>query len=124
MGDIRTLFWNRKSQLELWFQSLNFSSLDFIRYTSFFAVGFLSGLFFKQWSKYIVLVSISVAIIFALLQGFSIVTINFTTIQKMTGLHNITNMKSAFVAALEIARHYKLEFSCSGLGFILGFKTG
>lgn len=124
MHSIKTLFWDKKSQLELWFHNLHFSSLDFIRFASFFTVGFLLGLFFKRWSKYIILVAVSLAIVLAMLQGFSIISINFTTIQRLTGLQNITNIQSIFLALVQITQKYTWELGCSGIGFIFGFKTG
>ena len=124
MQKMKMLFLGRKSQLELWFQSLHFNSLDFIRFTSFFVVGFLLGLFFKRWSKYIILVAISLSIVLGVLQGFSIITVNFSTVQKLTGLQGITNINSTVLAFVQIAQKYTWEFGCSGMGFIIGFKTG
>ena len=124
MHSIKSLFWAKKSQLELWFQKLHVSSLDFIRFASFFGVGFLLGLFFKRWSKYIILVAVSLGIVLAFMQGFSIITINFAAIQRLTGLQNITNMQTIFLAMIQIAQKYTWELSCSGIGFIIGFKTG
>ncbi len=124
MHTIKALFWEKKSQLEIWFQNLHFSSLDFIRFASFFGVGFLLGLFFKRWSKYIILVAMSLALVLAILQGFSIISINFTTIQRLTGLQSITNMQTIFLACIQTAHKYICELSCSGIGFIIGFKTG
>lgn len=124
MQNIKSLFWEKQSQLEVWFQKLNFSSLDFIRFISFFGIGFLGGLFFRRWSKYIIFIAISLAIILGLLQGFSIISINFAAIQRLTGLQNITDIHSMFLAFLEIAKKYKWELTCSGIGFIVGFKTG
>ena len=124
MQKMKISFWDKKSQLELWFQNLHLSSLDFIRFTSFFGVGFLLGLFFKRWSKYIILVAISLSIVLGILQGFSIITVNFSTIQKLTGLQGITNMNSAVIAFVQIAQKYTWEVGCSGIGFIIGFKTG
>lgn len=124
MQSIKMLFWEKKSQLEIWLHNLNFSSLDFIQFASCFGVGFLSGLFFKRWSKYIILVTLSLAILLSLLQGFSIIIINFATIQKLTGLQNITNLNGIFLACLQVAQKYRWELVCSGIGFIIGFKTG
>ncbi len=124
MHTIKALFWEKKSQLEIWFQNLHFSSLDFIRFATFFGVGFLLGLFFRRWSKYIILVAMSLALMFAVLQGFSIISINFITIQRLTGLQSITNMQSIFLVCIQTARNYIYELSCSGIGFIIGFKTG
>lgn len=124
MQKMKISFWDKKSQLELWFQNLHLSSLDFIRFTSFFGVGFLLGLFFKRWSKYIILVAISLSIVLGVLQGFSIITINFATIQRLTGLQGITNINSTVVAFVQIAQKHTWELGCSGMGFIIGFKTG
>lgn len=124
MYNIKTLFWEKKSQLEIWFHNLHFSSLDFIRFATFFGVGFLAGLLFKRWSKYIILVTVSLAIILATLHGFSIISINFATIQRLTGVQNIKNVQSMFLAFMKISHKYTGELGCSGIGFIVGFKTG
>lgn len=124
MQNIKMLFWEKKTQLELWFYNLHFNSLDFIRFTSYFGVGFLAGLFFKRWSKYIILVAISLAIVLGLLQGFSIISINFTTIQRLTGLQNITDLQSIFFALIKSSQKTSWELGCGGIGFIIGLKTG
>ena len=124
MQNIKMLVWDKKSQLEIWFTNLHLNSLDFIRFASFFGVGFLGGLFFKRWSKYIILVAMSLFIFLAILQGFSIITINFVIIARLTGLQNITNIQTMCVALMHIAQKYTWELGCSGIGFIIGFKTG
>jgi len=124
MEKFKIFFWEKKSQLEVWFSQLNISSLDVIRFASFFGVGFIAGLLFKRWSKYIILITLSCAMLLAVLQGFSIITINFTTIQRLTGLQSITNMQTIGVALFEKIKEYTWELGCSGMGFIIGFKTG
>jgi hypothetical protein len=124
MQNIKMLVWDKKSQLEIWFSHLQVNSLDFIRFASFFGVGFLGGLFFKRWSKYIILITMSLTIFLAILQGFSIITINFVTIARLTGLQSITNIQTMIMALIQIAQKYTWELSCSGIGFIIGFKTG
>ncbi len=124
MSNVKSLLWDRKSQLELWFRDLHFSSLDLIRYASCFGVGFISGLLFKRWSKYIIFIMVSVTIVLALLQGLSIITINFATIQKMTGLQNITTMGGIGLSLMQKSKQYAGELGCWGFGFIIGFKTG
>ena len=121
---IKSFFWAKKSQLEIWFSNLHISSLDVIRYASFFGVGFLLGLLFRKWSKYIILVTISLSLFLAILHGFSIISINFTTIQRLTGLQSITNIQSIFLACMQLAQKYVYELGCSGIGFLIGFKTG
>jgi len=124
MYNIKMLFFEKKSQLELWISSLNISSLDVIRSASFFGVGFLAGLLFKRWGKYIILISLAIVMTLAILQGFSIITVNFATIQRLTGFSNITNLQSMFLVAFDITKKYTWELGFSGIGFIFGFKTG
>lgn len=120
----KMLFFEKKSQLELWISSLHISSLDVIRYTSFFGVGFLSGLLFKRWGKYIIFILLSVVLILAMLESFSLITINFRAIQRLTGFSNITDLQSMCLVTIGITKKYTWELSCSGIGFIFGFKTG
>lgn len=124
MHNIKMLVWDKKSQLEIWLANLHLNSLDFIRFASFFSIGFLGGLFFKKWSKYIILVTMSLTLFLGVLQGFSIITINFATIARLTGLQSITNIQTMGMALMHTAHRYTWELSCSGIGFIIGFKTG
>ena len=124
MHKFKSIFLNKKSDLELWFSQLQLSSLDFIRYASFFCIGFIAGLIFKKWSKYIVFVAVIVSIALAILHGFSFITINFGVIQKTTGFQNINTFSDFCIVAYERVQKYSWELCCSGLGFIVGFKTG
>lgn len=124
MDSIKSVFWQKKSELQLWLENLHLSSLDFIRFASFFGVGFVLGLFFRRWSKYIILAVLSLSVVLAILQGFSIISINVVTIQKYTGVSNITNIQECSVALLSTMKKYMIELGCSGTGFIIGFKTG
>lgn len=124
MQGIKAMFWDKKSQLEIWFAHQNFSSLDFIRFASFFGIGFLTGLFFKRWSKYIILVLVSFSILFAILHGFSIITINFAMIERLTGFSNLKNAQGLLLALVQTTCNLRWELGCSGIGFIIGFKTG
>lgn len=124
MQNLKLLFWKKKSDFETWFKSLNLTSADFIRFVTCFGIGFLCGLIFKRCGKYVIFVPICVAIIFWLLHGFSIITINFGEIQKLTGIEDITDASSLFVMCMEIGKRYILELICSVIGFVIGFKTG
>lgn len=121
---MQLFFWEKKSQLELWFHNLDVHSIDVIRYASSFGVGFVAGMILKRWSKYIILGLVSLVLTLAVLQGFAIITINFLTIQRLMGLQNITNSQLLLVALQQTAQKYTWEMSCSGIGFIIGFKTG
>jgi len=121
---MKSLFWTKKTELQIWFDSLQLSSLDFIRYASSFGVGFLIGLLFKRWSKYIVLVSIALMFALAILQGFSIITINMNVISRMIGMQGATTIQNCFLIMVCAIKKYALELSCCSIGFIIGFKTG
>ncbi|MGZ6250627.1 MAG: FUN14 domain-containing protein [Candidatus Chromulinivorax sp.] len=124
MQKFKALFSQKKSELQIWFDNLHFSSVDFIRYISFFGVGFVFGLLFRRWSKYIIVALLSISLILTILHGFSIISINFVTIQKMTGIGNITNLQNMLAASIDLVQKYIYELGCSGIGFIIGFKTG
>ena len=124
MQNFKFFVWGKKSQIETWFANLHLNSLDFIRFASFFGIGFLCGLFFKKWSKYIIIVGLSVSIALAILQSCGCITINFATIGKLIGWKSITSMQEIFFALMTDAQKYSLELGCSGIGFMLGFKTG
>lgn len=121
---LKMLFFEKKSQLELWVSSLNISSLDVIRYASFFGISFLAGLLFKRWGKYIISISVIVVLILGMLASYSIIMINFPTIQKITGFSNITDLQSMCLVIINLIKQHTWELCCSVIGFILGFKTG
>jgi len=124
MHNLKAFAWERKSQFERWIDSLHLKSVDFIRFATVFGLGFLCGILMKRYAKYIVLVGVSLVIVLAVLQNFAIITINIAKIQKITGLQDITNLNNLLVALIVGAKQYALELSCSGVGFIFGFKTG
>jgi len=124
MHSLQAFTWDKKTQLEQWIDSLNVKSTDFIRLATSFGVGFLCGLLMKRYAKYIVFVGIALIIILAALHNFLIITINIGNIQKITGLQDITNLNNLLFALVVEAKKYTVELSCSGVGFILGFKTG
>ena len=50
--------------------------------------------------------------------------INIAKIQRITGLQDITNLGNVFLVLGQGIKKYALELGCSGVGFILGLKTG
>ena len=124
MRSFKAIAWEKKTQLESWLQSLNLKSSDFIRLASAFGIGFLCGLLVKRCCKYIVFIGISLAVLLAVLQNCAIITINVATIQRITGLQDITNLSNIFFVLTQESKKHALELSCSGVGFFLGFKTG
>lgn len=124
MHNFKAIALEKQTQLESWLHNLNLQSSDFIRFTCSFGVAFLCGLLVKRCCKYIVLTSVFVIITLAVLQNYAIITINVTTIQKITGLHDITNSSNLFFVLMQESKKHALELSCSGIGFFLGFKTG
>lgn len=117
-------FWHKKSQLELWFSQLHLSSLDCILYATFFGSGFLIGLLCKRWSKYIIGITLALIIMFAVLQALSIITINFSEIGRLMGARNVKNFKTMMNVLVHLVQHHISHISLSGIGFIIGFKTG
>ncbi|AXK60958.1 hypothetical protein [Candidatus Chromulinivorax destructor] len=124
MRNFKAAAFEKKNQLEIWLHDLNLKSSDFIRLACSFGIGFLFGLIVKRWCKYIVLITIFTIILLAVLQNCAIITINITTIQKITGLQGVTNLSNLFFALVQESKKHVLIFSCSGVGFFLGFKTG
>ena len=124
MQNIKSLFWKKKSDFEIWFKSLDLTSVDFIRFITFFGVGFLCGLMCKRCGKYVIFVPVCVAIVFALLHSFSIITINFGMIQKLTGIQDITDTTSLFLICVQVGKKYMMELISGVIGFFIGFKTG
>jgi uncharacterized membrane protein (Fun14 family) len=108
----------------LWFHNLNISSLDIVRCASYFGIGFIAGILCKRWSKYIILLSIFLAIMLALLHSLLIIKINFVKIQHLMGFENIKNIHALFIYVTNMLQKNAGEVSCSGIGFIIGFKTG
>lgn len=124
MRNFKATAFEKKNQLEILLRDLNLKSSDFIRLASSFGIGFLFGLIVKRWCRYIIVAFIFAIILLAILQNCAIITINITTIQKITGLQGVTNLSNLFFALVDESKKHALAFGCSGVGFFLGFKTG
>jgi len=124
MRNFKAFAWDKKTQLESWLYDLNLKSSDFIRLACAFGIGFLCGLLIKRCCKYIVLLGVSLTVFLAVLHSCAIISINVATIQRITGLQDITNLSNLFFVLVQESKKHVLELSCSGVGFFLGFKTG
>ena len=124
MHSFKAFALTKKTQLERWLCDLNLKSSDFIRLATAFGIGFLCGILIKRCFKYVVLVGVSFVILLAILQGFAVVTVNIATIQRFTGLQDITNLGNLFFVLMQGTKKYALELSSGSIGFILGLKTG
>jgi len=124
MDNFKTFVFGKKTQLERWICDLNLKSSDFIHAATAFGVGFLCGIFVRRCFKYIILIGISLVILLAILQSCALITFNIATIQKVTGLQDVTNLSSLFFVMTQETKKHAFELSSSGIGFIVGLKIG
>ncbi len=100
------------------FEKLNISSRDVIIYVSCLGIGFLAGVLFKRYGKWIVSITLAVVLALALLQYFEFITVHESNIKEFLGVQN-TQWCDALMAR---SKEYVMELGVVFVGLLVGFK--
>lgn len=117
---VETFYQIVHTYFEKFFEKLNISSRDVIIYVSCFGVGFLVGVLFKRYGKWIISISAAVVLALALLQYFDFITIHQDNIRLVLGLDDT----QGFDVLVERSKEYLIELGVVLVGLLLGFKLG
>ena len=113
-----------KQSVENFWSKLNITSSDIIQFVSCFGIGFLVGLFLKRYVKYFVIFVLLAVLLLAVLQHFTIVTINQGQIKALLGFSQTATFESIMQIVLVEIRKHAILIGCGMLGCLLGFKVG
>ena len=102
------------------FAKINITSRDVIVYVTSFGIGFLLGVAFKKYGKWIVSVGISVVLCVTILQHFNLITVHHDKIKTLLGLQNV----HSYQVLIERSKKYVIEITIGCIGLLLGFKLG
>ena len=105
---------------ESFFAKINVSSRDVILYVSCFGAGFLAGVIFKRYGKWIVSIGLSVILVLALLQSFDFITVHQDKIRSILGLQEM----QGYDVLIARGKEYIVELGTIVVGLLLGFKLG
>jgi hypothetical protein len=117
---VETFYQIVHTYFENFFEKLNISSRDVIVYVSCFGGGFLVGVLFKRYGKWIVSISAAVILALALLQYFDFITIHQNNIRAVIGLEDA----QGFDFLVEQSKNYLVELGVIIVGLLVGFKLG
>ena len=106
------------------FASLHISARDIIFYVTSFGVGFLLGLGFKRYGKWIVAIMLGAMIIIAMLHYFEFITIHQAKIRCILGLSDIHSLGDMISLIQEKLQKFSIEIILFVIALIVGFKLG
>lgn len=124
VADFKKMMSSAKLNVENFWSKLNITSSDVIRFVSCFGIGFLIGLFFRRYVKYLVMFLICAVLLLAVLQYFNIISINHEQIKTLLGFSQTATFESIAQTVLHKIRERAISVGCGVLGCLLGFKVG
>ena len=117
---VETFYQIVHTYIENVFEKLNVTSRDVIIYVSCLGAGFLAGLIFKRYGKWIVSICLAVVLALAALQYFDFITIHESNIKEFLGVQN----SQWYDVLVERSKQYVMETGIVVVGLLLGFKLG
>lgn len=103
----------------LWI-NLNISSRDIITYVSCFGAGFLVGVLFRRYGKWIVSLMTTIVLVLLVLEHFNWISIHFYSIKIALGLHNGQEFADLYAKT----KQFSVEICVACVAMLIGFKLG
>lgn len=106
------------------FATLNISARDIISYITCFGFGFLLGIGFKRYGKWIIGILLSVMIIITGLHYFEFITIHQTRFLCILGLSDVHSFSDIIAFFQEKLQKFLIEIILFCIAIVVGFKLG
>jgi uncharacterized membrane protein (Fun14 family) len=106
------------------FASLHISARDIISYVTCFGVGFLLGIGFKRYGKWIVAILLGAMIIMAGLHYFEFITVHQEKLLCILGLSDVHTVRDATILFQDKVQKFLVEIILFCIAIIVGFKLG
>jgi hypothetical protein len=106
------------------FASLHISARDIISYVTWFGIGFLLGLGFKKYGKWVVAIILSAVIIIATLHYFEFISVHYTKIRCILGLDDVHTIEDIMTFVQVKVQTFLIELILFIIAIIVGFKLG
>ncbi|OGB86536.1 hypothetical protein A3J41_01440 [candidate division TM6 bacterium RIFCSPHIGHO2_12_FULL_38_8] len=106
------------------FASLHISARDIIGYVTCFGIGFLIGIGFKRYGKWIVAILLGAVIIIACLQYFEFISVHLAKLRCVLGLSGVHTLDDAFSFFQVKLQAFWIEMMLLAIAIAIGFKLG
>ncbi|MBP6892693.1 hypothetical protein KBB68_03895 [Candidatus Babeliales bacterium] len=106
------------------FASLHISARDVILYVTCFGIGFLLGIGFKRYGKWIVAILLGAMIIIAGLHYFEFITVHQEKLLSILGLSDVHTIRDVTMLLQEKMQKFLIEIVLLCIAIIVGFKLG
>ncbi len=106
------------------FASLHISARDIISYVTCFGVGFLLGIGFKRYGKWIVAILLGAMIIMACLHYFEFITVHQEKLLCVLGLSDVHTVRDVTILFQDKLQKFLVEIILFCIAIIVGFKLG
>lgn len=106
------------------FASLHISARDIISYVTCFGIGFLLGVAFKRYGKWIIAILLGAMVIIASLHYFEFITVHQTKLLCILGLSDVHSLHDVISLFQEKLQRFLIEIVLFCIAIIVGFKLG
>lgn len=118
------LFSKMQQKVDAIFASLNISARDIISYVTFFGIGFLFGLGFKRYGKWIIAITLSAIAIIATLHYFELISVHHAKVRCLLGLADVHTIDDLLTLLQTKFQKFWIEVILLITAIIVGFKLG
>ncbi len=113
-----------QQSIDAMFASLHISARDIISYITCFGIGFLLGIAFKRYGKWIVGILLGAMVIIASLHYFEFITVHQTKLLCILGLTDLRSLSDIISFFQEKLQKFLIEIILFCAAIIVGFKLG
>lgn len=113
-----------QQRIDAIFSSMQISARDIISYVTFFGIGFLIGIGFKKYGKWIVAVILGAIVIMATLHYFEFISVHFEKIRCILGLSEVSTVDQAMTFVQSKIQTFWVEAVLFCIAVVVGFKLG
>ena len=106
------------------FASLHISARDIISYVTYFGIGFLLGLGFKKYGKWVVAIILGAIIIITALHYFEFISVHHAKIRCILGLSDVSTIEDIMAFVQVKVQRFWIELILLIIAVIVGFKLG
>ncbi len=106
------------------FSSLRLNVRDVISYITYFGIGFLLGIGFKRYGKWIIVILLSAMIIIASLHYFEFITVHQAKLLYLLGLSDVNSLSQVIELFQEKLQRFLIELILFCIAIVIGFKLG
>lgn len=117
-------FANIQQRIDAIFASLHISARDIILYVTCFGIGFLIGLGFKRYGKWIVAITLGAIVVIAMFVYFEFISLHSAKLRDLLGLSDVHTINEGLSFLQVKFQAFWIEIILLSIAIIVGFNLG